>query len=95
MKISITKIGVRPIGRPRAAGVSKDRISGQETGMAERVVKTIQRVVLVALGTFILLGLVAISVPNRFVESLGLGHTATAGPPPGTGQEQVLLNRSE
>lgn len=63
--------------------------------MAERVVKTIQRVVLVTLGALFLLGLVGISVPNRFVESLGLGHRATAGPPGGTGQEQVLPNRSE
>ena len=63
--------------------------------MAERTVKTIQRVVLVALGTLFLLGLVAISVPNRFVESLGLDHTHTAGPPGETGQDQALLNRSE
>ena len=63
--------------------------------MAERVVKTIQRVILVTLGALFLLGLVGISVPNRFVENLSLDHTATARPSEGTGQEQVLLNRSE
>ena len=46
--------------------------------MDKRVVNTIQRAVLVTLGTVLLLGLVGISVPNRVVESLGLDHTAIA-----------------
>ncbi len=63
--------------------------------MAERVVKTIQLVVLVTLGALFLLGLVGLSVPNRFMESLGLGHRASIGSGGGASQQQVLLNRSE
>ena len=59
-------------------GVRGDRVSERENAMDKRVVKTIQRAVLVTLGTVLLLGLVGISVPNRVVGSLGLNHTATA-----------------
>ena len=49
-----------------------------ENAMDKRVVNTIQRTVLVTLGTLFLLGLVGISVPNQFVESLGQDHAGTA-----------------